>query len=569
MPRISNDEKYPLVTAPADGDTAFGQTAVQTHGARRFTLLKLWEFFRAKLTANPVTIAEGGTGAATAAAARTALGVAKLDLSDAATQTVLTSRKTAEALYVFPSFSQQAQRLQILASGDGVNFKLLGGGLYNPPTNGLRDPSFFFRDGWCYMAHTNVDRSTYLGNVFQIVRSRDFVNWEAVASVTATGKTNAWSPDWHQASDGTVRIVYSASSDGATFSIFTVTATADDFSTWSAPTEIYSAVNAIDPFLIEDGGVIYLWYKREDTVRIEIASATSFAGPFTAIRTGDWAGWPATYEGPSIVRLPSGRWRLYADRYIASPTVGFSYAESDSLLSGWSAFTDVSTNYIPTVNSIQHGTVARLTLDQAQTLIACLVATSEIYADFAPKAPGVSARATLQTIGHVVLEKSSSSWAQRTLWHIGASSGTYKAMHDLVVGDSWQVFRGTEAAGGAFLLDCTMGTKAGRWYGAWRAAFFQSDQQALSGAGAVDIVSGTTLWTTTGANAGTLANGVSGQRKTIIMVVDGGDGTLTPTTKTGYSTITFTAVGQSVTLEWVASLGWVIESKGHFAPTIA
>jgi hypothetical protein len=42
---------------------------------------------------------------------------------------------------------------------------------------------------------------------------------------------------------------------------------------------------------------------------------------------------------------------------------------------------------------------------------------------------------------------------------------------------------------------------------------------------------------TTGANALTLANGAAGQIKIITMVVDGGDGTLTPTTFANGSTI--------------------------------
>ncbi len=79
-----------------------------------------------------------------------------------------------------------------------------------------------------------------------------------------------------------------------------------------------------------------------------------------------------------------------------------------------------------------------------------------------------------------------------------------------------------------------------------------------SGAGAVPITSGTVRLTTTAANALTLANGTNGQLLTIVMVVDGGDGTLTPTTKTGFSTIDFTAVGNAVTLQYFTTLGWMV-----------
>jgi hypothetical protein len=88
-----------------------------------------------------------------------------------------------------------------------------------------------------------------------------------------------------------------------------------------------------------------------------------------------------------------------------------------------------------------------------------------------------------------------------------------------------------------------------------------------SGAGAVPITSGTVRLTTTGADALTLANGVNGQILTIVMVVDGGDGTLTPTTKTGFATITFDDVGEAVVLQYFTTLGWMIIS--NYGTTVA
>ena len=85
--------------------------------------------------------------------------------------------------------------------------------------------------------------------------------------------------------------------------------------------------------------------------------------------------------------------------------------------------------------------------------------------------------------------------------------------------------------------------------------------QALSGAGAVDTDNLITELTTTGANALTLADGTtSGQVKIINMIVDGGDGTLTPTTFANGSTITFDAVAESATLVWNSTIGWVATS---------
>lgn len=84
---------------------------------------------------------------------------------------------------------------------------------------------------------------------------------------------------------------------------------------------------------------------------------------------------------------------------------------------------------------------------------------------------------------------------------------------------------------------------------------------ALSGAGAIPVTTVVTRLTTTGANALTLADGTAGQIKVIQMIVDGGDGTLTPTTKTGYTTITFNDVGDAVVLIFHTTYGWMIASN--------
>lgn len=74
MSKFTDNERYPVV-APADADTLFGKQTAGTKAGNRFTFAAAWSFFRAKLTATPVTIAEGGTGAATPTAARDALRV--------------------------------------------------------------------------------------------------------------------------------------------------------------------------------------------------------------------------------------------------------------------------------------------------------------------------------------------------------------------------------------------------------------------------------------------------------------------------------------------------------------
>jgi len=90
--------------------------------------------------------------------------------------------------------------------------------------------------------------------------------------------------------------------------------------------------------------------------------------------------------------------------------------------------------------------------------------------------------------------------------------------------------------------------------------------QSLSGPGAVNITALTTAFTSTATgNALTLADGVAGQLKTIVYVAEaaGADtGILTPANLGSATTITFNAVGDSVTLQFIGADWWVIGLRG-------
>ena len=93
---------------------------------------------------------------------------------------------------------------------------------------------------------------------------------------------------------------------------------------------------------------------------------------------------------------------------------------------------------------------------------------------------------------------------------------------------------------------------------------FAQAEQALTGAGAADVTSMVTAFTTdtdsSGNNAITLANGIAGQLKILYTKVETSSGqtsVVTPTTLAGYTTITFDAVGDSALL-YYSTLGWVM-----------
>jgi hypothetical protein len=83
--------------------------------------------------------------------------------------------------------------------------------------------------------------------------------------------------------------------------------------------------------------------------------------------------------------------------------------------------------------------------------------------------------------------------------------------------------------------------------------------------GVTKVASGFAL---NGVNALTLANGTNGQIKTIVCtaVTAAGTATLTPTTCSGFTTVAFTAAGQTLTLQYFTTGGWVILSVRGATP---
>jgi hypothetical protein len=82
----------------------------------------------------------------------------------------------------------------------------------------------------------------------------------------------------------------------------------------------------------------------------------------------------------------------------------------------------------------------------------------------------------------------------------------------------------------------------------------------------VSLTTTATYITTTGAATATLAAGVNGQIKTIMMLVDGGDMVVTVTNAgwktSGTGTITFDTIGNAVTLQYINNKWFCIGNNG-------
>ncbi len=112
---------------------------------------------------------------------------------------------------------------------------------------------------------------------------------------------------------------------------------------------------------------------------------------------------------------------------------------------------------------------------------------------------------------------------------------------------------GVITAGGGFV-----GNLTGNVTGSISGGTVTGSTQALTGSGAIDVTSLTTKLNTTGGGTYTLANGTDGQLKVIVLATDSGtDAVVTPTTKTGFTTITLGDAGDGVVLVYTTTTGWI------------
>jgi hypothetical protein len=96
--------------------------------------------------------------------------------------------------------------------------------------------------------------------------------------------------------------------------------------------------------------------------------------------------------------------------------------------------------------------------------------------------------------------------------------------------------------------------------------YLPSSQSLVGTAGVVDLTSTATYLTTSGASTASLAAGYAGQIKTIMMAVYVGNMTITVTNAgwktSGTGTITFSAIGQAVTLQYINSKWYCVGNNG-------
>ncbi len=264
--------------------------------------------------------------------------------------------------YTMVAFSNADDRtMDVYESADGTAFTLLQKAAYRPASGTVRDPSIFrHSDGQYYLTYTTAD-----GASIGFARSPDRIHWTqlpnhslplccALLPGTGDGKgpdapgslsqlpgfrngpslspltTKAWAPEWF-VDGGTVNVLLSMSTGGG-FVPYLMTALNSALTSWSTPVPLNGIIaDHIDTTVVKADGVYHAFTKNETKKIIEHATAPALRGPYTYVAPGPW-GKPV--EGPAVVALPDGHWRLYFDAYTEGR---YLYSDSADGMKTWSA----------------------------------------------------------------------------------------------------------------------------------------------------------------------------------------------------------------------------------------
>lgn len=274
--------------------------------------------------------------------------------------------------YTMVAFSNtSAQDMDVFESVDGTRFQMVQPSAYRPPSGLVRDPSIFRNaDGLYYITYTNGG-----GASIGFARSSDRVNWthmgdlpvpfccalmpgtgDGTGSAALQGSsdflgssgsagsadgpslspfvTKAWAPEWFVDGDR-VNVILSMSTGGG-FVPYLLTATDPSLRQWSLPVPLAGlGADHIDTTVVKVGSTYHAFTKNEATKVLEHAVAPSVTGPYSFVPPGDWG---TLVEGPSVVQLPDGVWRIYFDAYTEGR---YLYSDSADGLATWSPVHEV------------------------------------------------------------------------------------------------------------------------------------------------------------------------------------------------------------------------------------
>jgi MYXO-CTERM domain-containing protein len=272
-------------------------------------------------------------------------------------------RRAGATTYIFATFKGDdaaGMKLSIYTSADSTNFTLLSDTGFGGNTNYIRDPSIMkYTDGKYYVAYTDPMTASCCNpeDHFGIAVSSDLIHWTDFTTVKAgvPAVSRTWAPEWFVEGDGTIKIIANIDTGNQLpdFQPYVFTALDSTLKSWSGPTALGIGADYIDTYVAKLGNTYHAFIKSETTRYLEHATASSLTGPWTFVGKDNWAGWGSGMEGPAIVQLDDGTYKMYVDPQSGGTPCQYM---TSSDLNKWSARASIPGTAGTT---IRHGTVIR------------------------------------------------------------------------------------------------------------------------------------------------------------------------------------------------------------------
>ncbi len=271
------------------------------------------------------------------------------------TGAVVTAAPAAAATsYLYATFKGDAaadEELWLYSSANATSFGVMADTNYRGPSGVLRDPSIIEYGGRFYVAYT-VQSWTTNSTSFNIAASTDLRSWTHVASINSgiSSTKFVWAPEFY-VEGSTVRIIASIAQTtcSACFRPYVYTAQNSALTSWTGPVQMDGlGFNHIDTFVVKSASTYHAFVKNETSKFIEHWTSTaSLTSGWTLVGSL----WASGYEGPSVIQLDNGTWRIYIDKY----TNGGIWTATSSNLNSWTGLSSVA------CAGCRHGTVIKTT----------------------------------------------------------------------------------------------------------------------------------------------------------------------------------------------------------------
>lgn len=258
--------------------------------------------------------------------------------------------------------------------------------VYVAPSGSIRDPALSptrMPDGFWYLAHTRLPSAgthynTATGPALGFLRSPDLRTWHPVGTgvleVGLPALTHAWAPKWFIENDGSACIVFSGATapDSAPtpFEFFVIRPLTSELGAGWGPARPLTGTfppDRLDALVVrQDDGTLACVFKNRVTHTLELAVAPALEGPYSAAAA--WTQW-GRQEGPALLRLRDGRWRLFFDWPDNAPG-NYRFADSSGVDLATARWTGPrgTWGHVHSDRPLRHGSLVRVDADDARRL---------------------------------------------------------------------------------------------------------------------------------------------------------------------------------------------------------